>query len=67
MTLKRYAIINTQTNVIENVIEFDSEPNAPVPGFEDYYIAIQNDYVGTNWNYVNGELIAPIIQPFSTE
>ncbi len=55
----RYAIIDG-TDVI-NVIEYESDPGNPPPGFEAPIIAVQSDSAGPGWAYVGGEFIKPII------
>lgn len=53
----RYAIING-INVV-NVIDYDTAPSNPPPGFESPIIAVQSDTAGPGWTYVNGVFIAP--------
>jgi hypothetical protein len=53
----RYAIIDG-INVI-NVIDYDTPPSNPPPGFESPIIAVQSDTAGPGWTYVNGVFIAP--------
>jgi hypothetical protein len=54
----RYAIIDG-INVI-NVIDYDTPPSNPPPGFESPIIAVQSDTAQIGWTYVNGQFIAPI-------
>jgi hypothetical protein len=53
----RYAIIDG-INVI-NVIDYDTAPSNPPPGFEAPIIAVQSDVAGPGWTYVDGAFIAP--------
>jgi hypothetical protein len=55
--LQNYAIING-INVI-NVIEYDTPPSNPPPGFEAPIIAVQSNVAGPGWTYVGGVFIAP--------
>jgi len=55
--LQNYAIING-INVI-NVIEYDTPPSNPPPGFEAPIIAVQSDVASPGWTYVGGVFIAP--------
>jgi hypothetical protein len=56
-----YAVINSQTNVVENSIVWDGiSPWAPP---ENCYVEpLANLYVGIGWTFVNGEWIAPTPQ-----
>lgn len=53
----RYAIVNTTTNVVENVIIWDGEtayePNA------GYIVVEAPDQVSIDWLYANGEFQSP--------
>lgn len=60
--MNKYAIIKNETVV--NVVEYESQPNNPPPGFEDGYIAIQEDKVSPGWKYVNNEFFNPNPQQF---
>ena len=53
----RYAIIDG-INII-NVIDYDTPPSNPPPGFESPIIAVQSDTASPGWTYVNGQFIAP--------
>lgn len=58
--MQRYAIIK-DGNVV-NVIEYESQPSNPPPGFDDTYIAVQSDVASVGWTYNNGVFIKP--QPY---
>jgi len=47
--MKKYAIIDGQ-NVI-NVVEYETAPKNPPPGFEEGIIAVQVDRVAPGWTY----------------
>jgi hypothetical protein len=53
----RYAIIDG-INVV-NIIDYDTDPGNPPPGFEDPIIAVQSDTAQIGWTYVDGVFIAP--------
>jgi len=57
MALQRYAIVFGSSVV--NVVEYESEPTTPPPGYEDGHFAIQSDIAGPNWTYENGQLVQP--------
>ena len=54
---QRYAIID-DINVI-NIIDYDTVPSNPPPGFESPIIAVQSDTAKIGWTYVDGVFIAP--------
>jgi hypothetical protein len=56
-----YAVINSQTNVVENTIVWDGvSPWAPP---ENCYVEpITNPHAGIGWSFANGEWIAPTPQ-----
>ena|ERR1700730_17548992 len=59
----RYAIINTTTKKIENVVEYASTPSSPPPGFSADYIAVANAGVGPEWTWNGAALAPPVIVP----
>ena len=63
--LQNYAIIDG-INVI-NIIQYDSQPSNPPPGFESPIIAVQSDTAGPGWTYIDGVFIAPYIPPPTPE
>ena len=53
-----YAVINLQTNVIENTILWDGISQwAPPDGC--YVQELTNPHAGIGWSFINGEWIAP--------
>lgn len=57
--MKTYAVINSKSTVVENVILWDGETEwAPPEG----YIALESDVAGIGWKYLKGELVAPPAQ-----
>lgn len=61
---QRYAIIDG-INVI-NVIDYDTTPSNPPPGFEAPIIAVQSDTASPGWTYVDGQFIDPYVPPAPT-
>ena len=53
----RYAIV--KDGVVVNVIEYETQPSTPPPGFEEGYESIQADNVSPNWHYANGIFTNP--------
>ena len=56
----RYAIVNTKTNVVENVIEYDDAPPSPLPGFAEHYIAVAGENASPQDEYKNGGFVSSI-------
>ena len=55
--MQRYAIV--KNDVVVNIIEYESQPTTPPPGFESGHVAIQADAVGPGWHYTNGQFTDP--------
>jgi len=55
--MNRYAII--KNGVVVNVIEYDTAPNNPPPGFDAGHIAVKNDNCSPGWVYSNGQFTDP--------
>jgi hypothetical protein len=53
----KYAIV--KDGVVVNVIEYESQPSTPPPGFETGHVAIQADAVSPGWTYANGTFTDP--------
>lgn len=60
--MTRYAIIDSNQNVVVNVVDYDTVPGNPPPGFASNFIAVQSDtgQIGDSWN---GTAIVPAPQP----
>ena len=54
---QRYAIIDL--TVVVNIIDYDTAPSNPPPGFESPIIAVQSDTAQIGWEYIDGVFIAP--------
>jgi hypothetical protein len=54
---QRYAIIDL--TAVVNIIDYDTAPSNPPPGFEAPIIAVQSDTAGIGWTYIDGVFIAP--------
>jgi hypothetical protein len=57
--MKKYAII--QNGIVVNTIEYETQPDIPIPGFDETYIAVQSDVAGPGYTYENGFFVAPPI------
>ena len=66
----RYAIVDTSTGSVVNVILLDEPPTDPTMGLGNNFQAIQNDAVNIGWTLINGVLTdtlppAPVVVPHS--
>ena len=53
-----YAVINSETNIVENVILWDGvSPWAPPAGC--YAEPIGDSGAGIGWSYINGQFVPP--------
>jgi hypothetical protein len=57
--MKKYAII--QNGIVVNTIEYETQPDSPIPGLDETYIAVQSDVAGPGYTYENGVFVAPTI------
>lgn len=55
--MARYAVV--KDGVVINVVEYDSQPSNPPPGFDEGCVAIQEDNVSPDWHYVDGKFFDP--------
>lgn len=53
----KYAIIDG-SDVI-NSIDYNEQPEHPLPGFPETIIAVQDDFAAPGWKYIDGQFIAP--------
>ncbi|NPU64593.1 hypothetical protein HL667_06250 [Bradyrhizobium sp. 83012] len=60
--MERFAIVDTTTNKVVNVINYDTPPSNPPPGFEPGFIAVQHNTVGPDWTYDGTQLVAPVVE-----
>lgn len=63
MALQRYAIVDTTTNLVVNVVEYETAPTGPPPGMGKNMLAVQSDQANAGWSYSNGTLAAPPSPP----
>lgn len=62
----RYAIINTKTNIVENLIDYDDSPLNPPSGFDGDYLAVADSISSIGWVYnINGTFSNPTPTPIS--
>jgi hypothetical protein len=54
----KYAVINSETNIVENVILWDGVASWPIPdGF--YVEPLEDKIAGIGWSCIDGEFVAP--------
>ena len=54
MELIRHCIIDTNTNKVINVIEYETEQTGIPPGLEDNLICVKSDEANIGWTYIDG-------------
>ena len=51
--MQRYAIVNTNTNKVVNIIDYKTQQTGVPPGFETeapYLLCVANDVAGIDWD-----------------
>jgi len=60
INMSRYALIDTKTNVVENIIEWDGGPQWSAPtGFQT--LNVDNMHVDIGYTYANNTFTAPVL------
>lgn len=60
MELIRHCIVDTNTNKVVNVVEYETEQTGVPPGFEEEqpdWVCIAEEVAGPGWDYVDGEFV----------
>lgn len=60
MTLIKHCIVDTNTNKVVNIIDYETQQTGVPPGFETeapHLLCIANDVAGPGWDYVNGAFV----------
>lgn len=68
MELIRHCIVDTSTNKVVNVIEYETEQTGIPPGFEfeqPHWLCVANNFAGPEWDYVDGTFVDNRPQPES--
>jgi hypothetical protein len=58
----RHCIIDTNTNLVVNIIEYEAAPETPPAGFSDGIIAVVSSKASIDWTYADGVFTEP--QPY---
>jgi hypothetical protein len=56
----RHCIINTNTNKVINIIDYETQQTGVPLGFETeapHLLCVANDVAGIDWDYINNEFI----------
>ncbi|MCA0305494.1 MAG: DUF4376 domain-containing protein [Proteobacteria bacterium] len=58
---RNYVIVNPATKEVVNVVQYDSDPPSPPPGYEDHptFVAIQHDQASFGWRLEGGTMQPP--------
>ena len=54
MELIQHSIIDTNTNEVVNIIDYETEQTGVPPGLEDNLLCVKSDEAGIGWTYING-------------
>ena len=54
MELIRHCIIDTNTNIVVNIIEYETEQTGIPPSLEDNLICVKSDEANIGWTYIDG-------------
>jgi hypothetical protein len=63
MSLIRHCIIDTNTNKVVNIIEYETTQTGIPPGLESHLLCVASETGEINGTYSNGEITNPIIVP----
>lgn len=60
MNLIRHCIVDTDTNKVVNIIEYETEQTGVPPGFETeapHLLCVANSVAGIGWDYIDGSFV----------
>ena len=60
MTLIRHCIVDTNTNTVVNIIEYESVQNGVPPGLESNLLCVESNDGQIGGTYANGVITNPI-------
>jgi hypothetical protein len=60
MNLIRYCIVNTDTNLVENIVDYETEQSGVPPGFPDNYLCVQSNTGEIGATYKDGVIVNPL-------
>lgn len=56
----KHCIVDTNTNKVVNIIEYETQQTSVPSGFEEthpHWLCVASDVGGIDWDYVNGEFV----------
>ena len=62
MELIRHCIIDTNTNIVVNVIEYETEQTGVPSGMEDHFLAVRSDDGDIGGTYADGIITNPVVE-----
>ena len=62
MELIVHCIIDTNTNMVVNVVEYETEQTGTPSGMEDNFIAVRSDEGAIGGTYANGIVTNPVVE-----
>jgi len=62
MELIRHCIIDTNTNIVVNVIEYETEQTGVPTGMEDNFLAVRSDEGDIGGTYADGIVTNPVVE-----
>lgn len=60
MDLVKHCIVDTRTNTVVNIVEYETEQTGIPVGFEEsapHLLCVANSEAGIGWDYVDGLLV----------
>ena len=60
MDLIKHCIVDTRTNTVVNIVEYETEQTGIPVGFEEsapYLLCVANSEAGIDWDYVDGAFV----------
>ena len=65
MSLIRHCIIDTNTNKVVNIIEYETTQTGTPPGLESHLLCVASETGKIDGTYNNGTITNPIIVPIA--
>ena len=62
MSLIRHCIIDSNTNIVINVVDYETEQNGIPPGLDEHLICVPSHNGQIGGIYINGAIENPIIK-----
>jgi hypothetical protein len=53
-------IVNTDTNIVVNIVEYETEQTGTPPGFSDTYLCVPSEDGQIGGEYIDGKIVNPI-------